>query len=173
MVMTIHEADGVFQGGGVKGPALVGALLEFVDKRNYPDIYVEHWANVAGTRAGAIIATYLACGHDAKETHALQDAPYKSFKDWGPGGKIMGGGLNLLRYHGLAAGQSFATGSMGKSRVRPSAISYERAECLNSSLPISPAVRCLCSRMRSRATGQRALNNPLIRTGSPSLMRYV
>jgi NTE family protein len=107
-VMTIHEADGVFQGGGVKGLALVGALLEFADKSRHPDAYVGDWVNVAGTSAGAIIAAYLACGHDAGQTRALvQNAPYERFVDWGPGGEIIGGGLNLLRYHGLARGVVF------------------------------------------------------------------
>ncbi|MGH3770291.1 MAG: patatin-like phospholipase family protein [Pseudonocardiaceae bacterium] len=106
--MTIHEADGVFQGGGVKGLALAGALLEFADKTHHPDTYVDKWVNVAGTSAGAIIAAYLACGHDAAQTHALvQNAPYPSFADWGPGGEIIGGGLNLLRHHGLAHGAVF------------------------------------------------------------------
>ncbi|MGH3720997.1 MAG: patatin-like phospholipase family protein [Pseudonocardiaceae bacterium] len=106
--MTIHEADGVFQGGGVKGLALVGALLEFADRTHHPDICVDKWVNLAGTSAGAIIAAYLACGHDAAQTHALvQNAPYSSFADWGPGGEIIGGGLNLLCHHGLAHGTVF------------------------------------------------------------------
>lgn len=106
--MTIHEADGVFQGGGVKGLALVGALLEFADKTHHPDTYVERWVNVAGTSAGAIIAACLACGHDATRIRALvQSAPYDSFKDWGWGGPIIGGGRNLRRNHGWARGTVF------------------------------------------------------------------
>ena len=50
----MNEADGVFQGGGVKGIALVGALLEFADRG------WTNWTNVAGTSAGSIIAAYLA-----------------------------------------------------------------------------------------------------------------
>ncbi|HST54542.1 MAG TPA: patatin-like phospholipase family protein [Solirubrobacteraceae bacterium] len=106
--MAVHEADGVFQGGGVKGLALVGALLEFADQAAHPDSYVDRWMQVAGTSAGAIIAAYIACGHDAAQTQTLvQAAPYASFQDWGAGGEILGGGLNLLRVHGLAHGKVF------------------------------------------------------------------
>jgi NTE family protein len=106
--MAIHEADGVFQGGGVKGLALVGAMLEFANKEGHPDSYVDSWVQIAGTSAGAIIAAYIACGHDAQQTVELvQSAPYASFQDWGPGGEIIGGGLNLLRVHGLAHGKHF------------------------------------------------------------------
>ena len=104
----VHEADAVFQGGGAKGLALVGAILEFADEARHPDSHVDRWVQVAGTSAGAIIAAYLACGHDAAETQALvADAPYAEFEDWGPGGAVIGGGLNLLRVHGLAHGQVF------------------------------------------------------------------
>jgi NTE family protein len=106
--MTIYEADGVFQGGGVKGLALVGALLEFADIKHHPDIQVKNWTKVAGTSAGAIIAAYLACGHDAARTYELiQEAPYPSFQDCGPAGKIIGGAVNLMRHHGLYHGTVF------------------------------------------------------------------
>jgi len=104
----VHEADGVFQGGGVKGLALVGAILEFADEGGHPESYVDRWVQVAGTSAGAIIAAYLASGHDASETETLvANAPYAEFQDWGPGGAVIGGGLNLLRVHGLAHGEAF------------------------------------------------------------------
>ncbi len=32
----MHRADGVFQGGGVKGLALAGALVEFADNKRHP-----------------------------------------------------------------------------------------------------------------------------------------
>ncbi|MDQ2910499.1 MAG: patatin-like phospholipase family protein [Actinomycetota bacterium] len=98
--MHIDEADGVFQGGGVKGIALVGALLGFAE-RGYA-----RWVNVAGASAGALIASYLACGHDAYEAeHLLRSAPYSRFEDFGPGGQLLGGAWNLLRRHGLARGE--------------------------------------------------------------------
>lgn len=101
-MMEHHEADGVFQGGGVKGIALVGALLGFAEQG-----WTE-WKNVAGTSAGAIIAAYLACGHGPDELEALlRSTPYDKFEDFGPGGKTIGGGLNLIRHHGLAHGEYF------------------------------------------------------------------
>ncbi len=103
----ITEADGVFQGGGVKGIALAGALLAFAD---HDQIAIQKWVNVAGTSAGAIIAAYLATGHDPQDLHKLmQNVLYASFQDWGRGGKIAGGAWNLARHHGLAHGETFRT----------------------------------------------------------------
>lgn len=102
---VITEADGVFQGGGVKGLAEVGAVLEFASRG---DFAVEKWVNVAGTSAGAIIAAYLATGHSPSDLEQLLGSiPYKSFEDWGPGGEVIGGVLNLARHHGLAHGEAF------------------------------------------------------------------
>ena len=84
----LHQADAVFQGGGVKGIALVGALLGFAEK-GWTD-----WISVAGTSAGSIIAAYLACGHGPDDLEKLlRETPYEKFQDWGAGGKIIGGGL--------------------------------------------------------------------------------
>src|SRR5439155_19686647 len=60
----IEEADGVFRGGGVKGLGLAGALLGFAEHPTKP---IKKWVNVAGASAGAILACYLAAGHDATE----------------------------------------------------------------------------------------------------------
>jgi NTE family protein len=98
----VHEADGVFQGGGVKGIALVGALLEFAE-RGWSE-----WTNVAGTSAGSIVASYIACGHSAPELEQLlRKTPYQKFEDFGAGGKVLGGALGLVRHHGLARGEYF------------------------------------------------------------------
>ncbi len=98
----MNQADGVFQGGGVKGIALVGALIEFAE-RGWTD-----WVNVAGTSAGSIIASYLACGHDADDLEKLlRETPYPQFEDFGGGGKLIGGTVNLVRHHGLAHGEYF------------------------------------------------------------------
>ena len=98
----LHQADAVFQGGGVKGIALVGALIEFGDHG-----WTE-WISVAGTSAGSIIASYIACGHGPDDLEKLlRETPYEKFQDWGAGGKVIGGGLNLIRHHGLAHGEYF------------------------------------------------------------------
>ena len=43
------KADSVFEGGGVKGIGLVGAVA-VAEERGY------QWVNIAGTSAGAIVA---------------------------------------------------------------------------------------------------------------------
>jgi NTE family protein len=103
-----HQADGVFQGGGVKGIALAGALKEFADSARHPQNHVQEWIQLAGTSAGAIVAAYLACGHSVEETATLIDeTDFTQFEDWGPGGKILGGAVNLALHHGLAHGKAF------------------------------------------------------------------
>ena len=80
----------------------MGALLEFAE-HGWTD-----WISVAGTSAGSIIAAYLACGHGPDDLEKLlRETPYEKFQDWGAGGKVIGGGLNLLRHHGLAHGEYF------------------------------------------------------------------
>jgi NTE family protein len=106
--MQANQADGVFQGGGVKGLALAGALEGFADKKAHPGTYVDNWVQLAGTSAGAIVAAYLACGHTAAETADLiRHTDFSQFEDWGAGGALLGGTINLLRHHGLAHGQVF------------------------------------------------------------------
>ncbi len=101
----IEEADGVFRGGGVKGLGLAGALLGFAEHPTKP---VKKWVNVAGASAGAIIACYLATGHDATQmVDLMKKTNFSEFQDFPPGGEFIGGGLNLLRKHGLAHGEAF------------------------------------------------------------------
>ncbi|MGV8983737.1 patatin-like phospholipase family protein [Clostridium sp.] len=57
-------ADAVFEGGGVKGIGLVGALKTFEDNEY-------HWKNISGTSAGSIVATLLAVGCSAEEIKKL------------------------------------------------------------------------------------------------------
>jgi NTE family protein len=103
--VTVIEADGVFQGGGIKGLAIAGALLEFAENDR---LSVSRWTNVAGTSAGAIIAAYLASGRPAPALAALlNDAPFETFQDFGPGGKFLGGVVNFARRRGLARGEVF------------------------------------------------------------------
>lgn len=61
---VIMWADAVFEGGGVKGIGLVGAL-SVAEKKGY------RWKNVAGTSAGSIIATLIAAGYSAEEMYEL------------------------------------------------------------------------------------------------------
>jgi NTE family protein len=104
-VEWIHEADGVFRGGGVKGLGLAGALLGFAEHQEKP---VTKWVSVAGASAGAIIACYLACSHDAEDMAGLMKrTKFGEFQDFPWPGIVVGGGVNLLRRHGLARGEAF------------------------------------------------------------------
>jgi len=68
-------ADAVFEGGGVKGIGLVGAVT-VAEEKGY------QWVNVAGTSAGAIVAALLAAGYSAVELREiLEELDYNKFKD--------------------------------------------------------------------------------------------
>lgn len=98
------KADGVFRGGGVKGIGLAGALEGFA---KHPELPVTEWVNVAGASAGAIIAGYLAVGHDAEDmVNLLDETEFGPFADF-PGGNAALGLVNLVRRHGLARGRTF------------------------------------------------------------------
>lgn len=58
--------DGVFSGGGLKGFALVGAY-QVLEEKGY------RFKRVAGTSAGAILASFIAAGYTAKEIEQLLD----------------------------------------------------------------------------------------------------
>ena len=99
-----HRADGVFEGGGVKGIAFAGAIA--AAER---DAGVEEWVNVAGTSAGSIVAALLVAGYDAAGLQKLLAAArYARFADTGPGGVWLGGVFNaVFRLRGAAPGQYF------------------------------------------------------------------
>ncbi len=100
-----HRADGVFQGGGVKGLGLVGALLQFEED---PRVEIKEWVSVAGTSAGSIVACLLATGHSPRQLEDLfMQLDFSQFEDFGPGGAIIGGTVNLAQHHGLAHGEVF------------------------------------------------------------------
>ncbi|MBO1579476.1 patatin-like phospholipase family protein [Bacillus sp. XF8] len=58
------KIDGVFEGGGVRGIAHVGAICALA-KQGY------EWERVAGTSAGAIIAALLAAGYSCTELKTI------------------------------------------------------------------------------------------------------
>jgi len=71
----ILYADAVLEGGGVRGIAHVGALVE-AEKRGY------QWVNIAGTSAGAIVASLMAAGYTAKEMYEIMShVNFKLFAD--------------------------------------------------------------------------------------------
>lgn len=84
----MYYADAVFEGGGVKGIGIVGAVcaLEDVGYR---------WKRVAGTSAGSIIASCIAAGYTGKELkRILMQLNYRSLIDED--------GLNCLPFAGEA-----------------------------------------------------------------------
>ena len=99
-----HRADGVFEGGGVKGIAFAGALA--AAER---DAGVTEWVNLAGTSAGSIVAALLAAGYNASGLQTiLSKAVYSRFADCGPGGMWVGGVFNAIaRLRGMAPGSYF------------------------------------------------------------------
>lgn len=62
----VQKADAVFEGGGVKGIGLVGALQVFEDAGF-------QWNNIAGTSAGAIVAALVAVGYTAAEIREIMN----------------------------------------------------------------------------------------------------
>jgi NTE family protein len=103
-VLEINKADAVFEGGGVKGIGLVGAIAAFEDAG------IE-WQNLAGTSAGSIVATLLAVGYDAAELRDVMDnrVDFRTLKDVTGIGRVpvLGPWLSLLFYRGMYAGDFF------------------------------------------------------------------
>jgi NTE family protein len=100
--MTL-KADGVFEGGGVNGIGLVGAVSE-VEKAGYK------FENLAGTSAGAIVAALLAVGYSAAELkEELEQLNYNDFKDEGLLDKLgfLGKSLSLGFEYGIYEGEFF------------------------------------------------------------------
>jgi NTE family protein len=75
MTQTQLRVDGVFEGGGVKGIALVGAASQ-IEAAGY------EFVNLAGTSAGAIVATLLAAGYSAAEVkQIINGINFSTFED--------------------------------------------------------------------------------------------
>ena len=95
------ETDGVFEGGGVKGIGLVGALKRAEEERI-----------VAGTSAGAIVASLYASGYSADELkELLYSTDFKDFLDATPpkrkGWRWFFIILSILFNYGLYSSNSF------------------------------------------------------------------
>lgn len=79
--MPYHFRNLVFEGGGVKGIAYIGAMRVLEEKGIVPDIQ-----RVGGTSAGAINATLIALGFtNAEQRDILWKLDFKNFMDdtWG------------------------------------------------------------------------------------------
>lgn len=94
------RADAVFEGGGVKGVGLVGALCS-LEKKGYV------WQRIAGTSAGSIVATLLAVGYSGEEIQKIMfDTDFKDFINEGGLQSVpfVGKTLSLMFYKGLYSG---------------------------------------------------------------------
>lgn len=96
----LQKCNAVFEGGGVKGIGLVGAVSA-LEAKGY------EFVNLAGTSAGAIVASLLAVGYKADELEkVLQRLNYNKFKDenfidhLGLPGKILSEFLHFGMYNG-------------------------------------------------------------------------
>ena len=100
----MQKADAVFEGGGVKGIALVGAMQAFEEAEF-------EWQNVAGTSAGAITAALVAVGYTAAEVKEIMDTrvEFRRFMDVAGIGKlpIVGPWLSLIFKNGMYEGDYF------------------------------------------------------------------
>jgi NTE family protein len=99
------KCDAVFEGGGVKGIGLVGAVA-VTEARGYD------FVNVAGTSAGAIIAALVAAGYRADELRAIMaELDYEKFKDpgWVDRIPVLGKAISLGFEKGIYEGEYFET----------------------------------------------------------------
>ncbi len=132
------SVDLVFEGGGVKGIGLAGALATLEERGYLPQ-------NVAGTSAGAINASLLAAGYTAAELREIIiSLDYRQFKDQGWEDKVplIERSLSLLLDLGLYEGTASSSGSASGSRRRACARSP------TSSTPTSPTTRAIARSSR-------------------------
>jgi NTE family protein len=95
--------DLVFEGGGVKGIALVGAF-SVLEERGYEP------QNMAGASAGAIVAALIAAGYTAAELRKIiGELDYDYFKDesWEDRIPLAGRSLSILKDLGVYEGEAF------------------------------------------------------------------
>ena len=97
------RVDLVFEGGGVKGIGLVGAYSVLEERGFEPQ-------NVAGTSAGAIVATLLAAGYTAAELREIiLGLDFSRLRDtaWEDRVPLAGAPLSILRDLGIYEGEYF------------------------------------------------------------------
>lgn len=97
-----RRVDLVFEGGGVKGVALVGALSVLEERGFVP-------RRLAGTSSGAIVAALRAAGYTSAELQRiLQNLDYNDFLDTGWEDRIplLGPPLSVLKDLGIYEGEA-------------------------------------------------------------------
>lgn len=96
-------ADAVFEGGGIKGIGLVGAIWK-AEELGY------RWRYVAGTSAGAIVAALVAAGYTAdKIRNIMEKTDYLKFLDRGLWSRVpyVGSLLSVDFTNGIYKGDYF------------------------------------------------------------------
>lgn len=94
--------NGVFEGGGVKGIALAGAVSATLKLGH-------QFHQVAGTSSGSIIASFLAAGYTGEEMRdMILETPFQSFlkRSWIYDMKLVGPALRLFIKKGLYSGEA-------------------------------------------------------------------
>lgn len=108
------ECDAVFEGGGVRGIGLVGALT-YLEKEGFT------WRRLAGTSAGAIIAALLAAGYKAKDMQSiLSNINFLKFLDKSPARRIpvIGTAYGVLKENGIYSGDYFENWIYGLLKLK-------------------------------------------------------
>ena len=98
-----QNVDLVFEGGGVKGIGLVGAVAVLEEHGYVPK-------SLAGTSAGAIVATLLGAGYSGRELHdVIINLDFHQFEDPRLRGPDTGSGaaLSILKDQGIFEGKAF------------------------------------------------------------------
>ncbi|MBC2580807.1 patatin-like phospholipase family protein [Clostridium sp. DJ247] len=97
------KANAVFEGGGMRGIGIVGALA-YLENQGY------EWQHIAGTSVGAVIASLLAAGYTSKEMmNILSTMNFKDFldKDGFHRLPLLGKAIGFLVDKGLYSGDYF------------------------------------------------------------------
>ncbi|MBP2644346.1 MAG: putative esterase of the alpha-beta hydrolase superfamily [Firmicutes bacterium] len=98
-----NTCNAVFEGGGVKGIAIAGAVLG-MEQAGY------QFKNMAGTSAGAIVAALVAAGYTGTEIRELLGSlNYKKFLDKSYFLGYPGKAINIMLRYGLYPGDYFTS----------------------------------------------------------------
>lgn len=112
--IALMKCDAVFEGGGVKGIAFVGAIQE-TERRGF------NFNQIAGTSAGSITASLLAAGYKGKELEELMDElSFLHFLNINWVGKIpiIGKVINVLVKDGIYNGRNIEDWIEDKLKIK-------------------------------------------------------